>query len=89
VITSGETGVKMSWRNAPESCCVPPETRWTDRTDAIVTGGMITCGTPATYAPSWLSPSIQRQSTPALSMFDPARAFVQATVVPTPLVGTF
>ena len=56
--------------------------------DAIVTGGMITWGTAATYASSWLSPSTQRQSAPALNTFDRFSVFVHCTVLPTPLVGT-
>src|SRR3954469_23456273 len=83
-----ENGVKISWRNAPDSCCVPPENRWTVSTDAMVTGGIMTCGTAGLYAPSWLSPSIQRQSAPALNTFDAFRLLFQATVVPTALVGT-
>ena len=79
----------MSWTNAPEFCCVPPEMRLTESVDAMVTGGMIAAGTAGTYASSTLSPSTKRQSAPALKTFAPPTVFVHTAVLPMPLVGTF
>ena len=79
-------GVRMSWTNAPTLRWVPPDTRLSART-AFCTGGTTGPGA-ALYQSSWLSPSTQCQSVPALKYCLVPSAFAHWTTPPAAVVGT-
>ena len=76
--TSFDTGVMTSWTNTPWLCWLPPAKRL-----VITVAPRV-----ASSTSSWLSPSTQRQSAPAVKKCFPASPFDHVTIPPTPVTGT-